>query len=808
MGETDVDNPEEKERNDMRNPWLMLAIALVSFGAATAHADECDATIVDRGNLLGGAGARLETAVRGLENDGAMVRVRTLPPLPQGANLDAIEADMRADCRSWQSADGQDRKNNLVLLLLSYNPRIDKGKAGLYYGPQWSDRLDQAWPSILARDFVPPFKARDYVGAVEAAFGAVEREIAPPAPMPEPTPTAFPEPQQPQERAVVATGPTDYTLLWVLLTIAALIGIGIGAYVYAKAREIRRAAQRKAQAQKTACAARINALDGPLIVAKAKVEKVAKNASNEDVASMRSAIAELTVEHGRMSASFADMQSGTSNPDNDSLTSEEYLRIEGSYRALLAMLEEASAKRAQIEQDAAMLQSVIDGAQAAIEAVKAEEEHAAARIVAAQEKGFTTEEAETLLQASMDAVAKAERAWAEKRIMAMLYTSTIASERAKSACSSADGLAARKVAIDAMVVSLKERTTAIEASFDGTQAVYEAIAATYAESCARSIKGNGGVADDKCEEAAELVERAVTLADMKTQKWQEAEEALKGATAALDEAKAALDAVHALEANLKVASGKVKDAFIALASDLNRLEDYERAHDDDIADAIKPMIADVRASVTLTEAEIKELMPDPFAALARIAEVNKKIGTLYEKATDEHEAAKRQRQLAANAVYEADAAVSRASNYVSSHASDLDGNSAFVIDRASKKVNQAKASFPDLNTVIHLAGQAKSEANGAYNAAKAQVKVAEDRREAARQAAARRRREQERSDEEAAAALVSIASSIARSSSSRSSSSSSGGGFYGGSSRRGGGGSINIGSSSGGRKGGGGSIDI
>ncbi|MEY4744579.1 MAG: hypothetical protein RL272_524 [Candidatus Parcubacteria bacterium] len=770
--------------------YLAVLATVISTVAIplSARAQDCDTMVVDATGRLGASGvATVEAAGNRLVNAGADVRVRVIPDSRTYGNLDQYMATMQGQCASWRAADGG-RKNNLLVVLLS----MDR-QSGVFFGEQYRPALDGRTAGIRTNSMNPRFRDGDFAGGLSAGLDASGRLIAASAAPPVQT---APGPVSPP--VVVHEQPTDLSGLWTVMGWGlGLVALGLLAYgimLFARSRAKRRAAQQKAQAKRGACANRISELDQPLSLLGARISKAAKSVSEEDIKPLRDELEGIKAIADRTTGQFADLQGAANNPDRNGLSEAEYDGMTAEFQQVLDGLDSVSSKRDALEKKLQGLQAQIDAAQPAIDALDAEIKIAAAAIAQIQEQGFKTDAEEAVLAEAMKSLEDATAAFGAKRFGAVKTACAKGSAKAKEASVQANALPKRKADIEAAVLSLKKRLPDVQAAIQSGRGVFEEVSSGYAEGCWSSIRGNGTEAVKRLEAATRGSVEAAVAGAMDRQEWQKAEAVIVQANAWLDEAESFMRSISSLKAALERAKQDAQPEIDAAQADIDKAKAYERQYDADIRDTYKAEIARDQELLDQAKAELARQKPDYIRAVKLAKEANATADKILAECQGEHEAAERQRRLAVSEVRDADAAISRAKEYVEDHSSDVGSGAEEKLKAARATLKRAKETG-DLASRISLAQQAHKEADAAYKKAKSDVSDAEDERERAR-AAARRAASSSSSSDAFAGGLIGgiIGSSI----SSGSSSGSSGGGFGGWGSSSGGGDSGGWGGSSGG----------
>lgn len=763
--------------------------------AAPARAQNCETMVVDETGRLGAGGiATVEAAGNRLVNAGADVRVRVIPSAAAFGNLDQYLAGMQSQCASWRAADGG-RKNNLLVVLVS----MDR-QSGVFFGEQWRSALDGRTAGIRTNSMNPRFRDGDFAGGISAGLDAAGRLIAaaaaPPSPVqPAPAPVIVnvPEPAGP---------PADYSGLWSVMGWGlGLLAFGLlawGVWFLIRANGKRKAAQQQAQAKRSACSAAILEVDEPIQLLEARAGSLTSKVSAEDLGELTNLLNSAKAAARQATGRYGELQqSSANNPDVGGLSVEQYEAIAGEFENVLGLLRTAKTATGNVEEGFKKIQQRIAEAQPKIDALSAEIDKAVAAVEAVSAQGFKTDALEQPLEDAGQKLVDAQAALTAKRYGAIEGICKEGEKIAKKAAADAQGLAARRDASQASIAKLKARIPGMKTLIVETRPVFEAITAEYPEGSWQHVRGNGTEAQKRVEAALKAADEATDACAMTRQEWDVADATVVQANAWLDEASSFMKSISSLKANLDQAKRDAQPEIDAAQADLDKLAAYERAHDDDIRDSIKGEIAACGQLLDKARAELEQDKPDYFRALKFAQQANAAADKLFGEASDAHEAAERQRRRAVSSVRDAEAAISRAAEYIEDHSSDVESAAKGKLKAARATLTEAKATT-SLATRIQKAEAAHKEADAAYKKAKSDVSDAEDARDRARRARERSYSSGSSGGDAFTGGLIGgmIGSSIGRGSSS--SSGSGGGGFGGWGSSGGGGDSGGWGGSSGG----------
>lgn len=685
---------------------MVLLVGRVGFGQQDMP---CDQLIVDKAGVLGNT-AEIETAAQSLVRIGATVRVRAIPTYGSSGSLDHYEAALEKACPSWQTPDGGTR-NSLIVLVMAVQDR----ETGLYSGDQWRHVVRSNWDNIQSRYMNPRFRDGDFAGGFAAGLKELARLV--------------------EQSELTAGGgnvtvvQSDYSgcanLGWFAAIAVALMLILVGLVMMYKSRERRRAAQQAARGKKQAAATRITDITGRLPVLGAKVEAAAKLLGDEDAAALRDAFAETDEIFGRASSAYNDLGGSASNPDRGGRSLEEYREAERGYKNVLATLDGietriGSHERTVVEtnRDAAEAPKKIDEAEAAMAA-------AGEAFVAAARDGWKTGQAEELFGKSRLVLVMARVALGDKKAGKAYAFAGDAVTGAKKAKEILESLPSQKTELNRAADDLAGHIREIGEAIAEGRTTFERVSAKYAEPSWQSVAGNGSKAERLVAQMDTALASARVAASMEEQRWDDAEKLLTEGNKAADRAHQLIHAIALLELNLKNAEAQAPREIEAAQADIERAQTYEHQHDADIDDTMKEEIRKAEATLAQAREEFAKPQPDYFTVIEYARAANEHADNILATSRTQHEAAERLRAKAESAIVTARTAVSRAKNYIKSHADDVGGDARDELKHAERDLAAAETATSAQKRLAH-AEEAMATAKSAYKQAQADVSAAEE----------------------------------------------------------------------------------
>lgn len=770
---------------------LIVLAALAALAAAPAAiaaspaAIDCDAYVVDQAGVFkGDMRSQAEEAANDLQNIGADPRVVFIDTFEPLGSVDDFEEQMVKRCDSWQSAD-QLRKNNLVALIVA----IDDRKAVLSWGERWEPSLEGEADRIRA-DFLNPYLADSEFGeAVQETFGEVESLLDEQLhPTDDPDTTIINE--APDE-------PTDLTALWIIL--AALGGFGLLGLAGFGAVRYRRFLIQKDAAQDRAVAARDQAVNAISEMNQAhdeltrSVEIAGLALGEEELMELNQSYQAATAAVGMATDAFAEMHGEADDPEEGHRI-DEYEALAAEYESIRAKAAEATnaisaanALAAELGKLAAELPKRLSALADSLKSSEAVRQEAKAA-------GYRVDYADSLVEDATKLEKKAATSVTDKRLRDA-EESLAAAEALVAECAAwCKALPDLKADLERDAAALALRSSEVQKRIIEVKAVFDGLAATYAEDSWEAVRGNGSEAEAALDYAQKAHVEATRAGSMEAQEWKESRAALVAGNEALDQADTVLKAIVDLRDRLKEAEAAAGNEIELAGADIAGAWEFIRANDQDVPEALEAELKAAEEALTEARRELSEDKPNYLEVVRFARQANETADQVLVDARSSHEQIERLKSKSQSALREAERAVQTAANYIASHSSDVGSAPESQLSSARSTLAEAAAAsvqirseetadqdqIESLERKVRLAEDAEQEADAAYAAAQRDVREAEEEREE------ERRRRQRAADAAAAAAAASAAS---YSSSSSSFGSSGGGGFSSGGFGGGGGGS-------------------
>ncbi len=216
----------------------------------------------------------------------------------------------------------------------------------------------------------------------------------------------------------------------------------------------------------------------------------------------------------------------------------------------------------------------------------------------------------------------------------------------------------------------------------------------YAPSCWQDIRGNGTEAQKAANRAHELWLSASgdnRLGEDIPQDFERASAAINEAFAQLDRADTLIRAIEKRLADLKQAQATAHHQLDLVRADIATDWDFIRQPEVDRDVGIEPekLLQEAEAQVRQAESELAKGKPDWLAIVAWAQEADRLADTALERARSEKVAMDRRRVLLASEKQEAEAALSRVSNFVRVHRDDLGRETLALLERAEQAHREA-----------------------------------------------------------------------------------------------------------------------
>lgn len=713
----------------MRYWWrrsLMVLILIAISGSGVVHAQNCDAVVVDEANLVKNQSA-VETAAQALGSRiGADVRVRVFRNMRGQSTLPPFIQSIRQQCSSWQNPSNSDIRSNLFVIAVSLDPR----RVGMVVGGDFAAIADQNHLRIEQDLMGPRLRRKDFDGAFtealeefgRVAYASLHPPVAPPVQAAQP----------PAPAVIVHEQPTDFSGLWSAMKWLLFIFV-LGGVVWLIFRmkgevERRRAAQQGAQTAKAKTAQLINDLPGQLEVLHAQLAALKTQTSPADIATALATLERAKRDLDSTTLAYSDFGNSVSDPDKPGLSVIEYARIEEEYGALYKNLSGTRTSLTDIEKSLAEIQQSIQQAPDKVAAADVARDLAGRRIAEVEKQGFKVAAAQKILNETAASLSEqAHVALTSREYGKAISIAQKAGDAAREAAKVAENLLGLRKQLQERLAALTASAgVAKQAIVDG-KTTFDRISASYAKTTWSSVVGNGTEATKRLTFAAQSTVAAVTAIGMEVQDWDAGMKALDAAEQAVAEAMSLMRSVQELAKSLDKAKAHAQSDLEAAQADVDRSEKYNTEVDSDVNDSVWPKIKQAKKLLEGATAELARPQPDYFVVLEASKKAHAIADETLAQARSEHEAADRLRKRAADAVRDATSRVSKATEYIEDHRSDVSRTAKDKLKDAQALLAQAAAS-DDVQQKVALAEQAESKAKSAYNKAKDDFEAAEEER--------------------------------------------------------------------------------
>lgn len=737
---------------------LLAFVFIVLINNSAAYAQNCDDFVIDEAGIFGREMARVESAARKLQNIGAEPRIRTFN---SGRNLDIIQKQLENNCLSWQSADGG-RKNNLIVLMISVKDR----QFGFYAGEQWRNALEAQYIRIENDFMVPRFRDGDFAGGFIAGIDQmtkiIEAKVNSPAPGLPPTVII--------EKQVVPSKPVDLSGLWSvlgwLIGLSAAAGLGFLLWQLKLKSERRRAAQQKAIVRKQAASARVNELNTATSELESSLENLQKHVCENDLKPLKLSLSKTKSLVENATIKYSDANKSAGDPSRQGLSKAEYESAERSFDDVINSLEEARQSLKGSETSLHDLQQFITDTPKLLQEAETAVSNASANIENAQKNGFKTISLDSSLNEAGEFLKKAKESLEKKDFNTAARFGTNSKNLSLAVAKTASGLREKKQTLDENISHLNSQLEQIVKAVASGKSAFERISFKYSPSSWQSIRGNGTETEERIEWTRNALKEAGSLSSMENQKWDETEKLISEINERLAEADSFMRSIIALEKNLIAAEKDAPTEIDAAKSDIEKAWGYVKRHDDDIPESYEDALREAESVLQKARSELAQHQPDYLQVVKLAKTANDSADSILDKSRSDYETAERLRQKAASLTRGANAAYSKAKEYIEDHSGDVEGSAKESLRLADVCLGDLKHGGISTKKQIEAAEQAEKYAKEAYSKAKRGVDRAEEEK-------ARRRR--------AAAARAMSSSSFGVNIGSSSGRSGSGGGGFGGS---------------------------
>lgn len=713
---------------------FVLMVGFIALWPARAMAYDCDSVVVDQADALGSGLSKVQAAAQELVDNGATVRVRTTNDIGSAASTNDYVTGLISQCPSWQAQGGM--KNSLIVLVAKYDGSGNARGDALRYGSQWSTQLDAQWKGIESEDLKPRLKDGDSVGGLVTALNSVN-DIVEANKIARTSSVGTSTSRSSAPAPVVVTRPTDYTGLWHvlegLLVLGLIGGIVVGLVVRNNRKQHREALQKSARATKQSAVTRLNGMDMPLTLISSRVGSVARNLSESDAQPLRDQLARVQALLATARGNFDAYESSATDPEGEH-PAETYQDIDARYGELDQSLSAIETARGALETEVTRVERLAQEVPAAIAEATAKLGMADEAIAAATSKGFKTAAAQAKADEAGTNLETATTALGAKRFGDAKTAADAAVLRSEEAVQLANGLAARKSAVDTAVARLTAAAGDAERLIGSTRTTYDAIVASYAPACYEVVRGNGTQANARLTAARAAIAAATTAGSMAAQDWDAADAKIGEADGAIASVTSLMRSISELSRNLEAAKREAPNEIALAQKDIEAVRRYEAENDADIDDGIKKQIAAAQLALDGAKDELAKAQPDYLEVVKIAKRANAAADKILDTARGEVDAANRLRQRAATAMREAERSVSAAREYIDDHRSDVDSDAERRLETARSAYAQAR-SARNINDQIRYADEADAESDSALEMARRDVRRENDRRDDERRAA-------------------------------------------------------------------------
>jgi hypothetical protein len=685
---------------------LLLAAPVLAQGQLIFRDD---AGVLDR--------SRIERAAQPLLDRGALVAVYTTP--------NGNETDFQQRLEQDGLARGGGVNPNMIAIYVSFNPRY----SAIRFGDRWNQALgtNNNYESIRTAELNPGLAAGDATSGFVNALAAIDRAIE--------------SPPRPGGGTTVNVNLIPLVLGGLFVVLLLFLGPGLWR-AYSRRREAARAfanARRAAEEARQQAGAAIADMGQALQDARAKAEYDRLSYTADDVRQLAEWQASAEAQFVRAQEQFdraGETLAATRAPTQADYeaAAAAYTQIAQEVAAARAVLEQAEARRAELDKINAAAPGEVDRAKKALadvagrlgalgddfarpdailrplqaQVARAEsllaDRRAAEAITAAQAASAAIEELNQVLAryAEIREGISAARAAAEKvasqgyRIEAGLKALDTAEERLRQAATAlaergpaeARALLEQAEAARAEGVArgggMPELRRANEDRLPRVQQAGEQLAAyiaegrrafdlvdEFAESTWSDIRGNGSEAEAAAARAHALWQRAAERNSMDVQDFLGAKQDLDAAEEQIAYARTLIDAILQRLKDLEAARDAARQEIAAAQADIDAGWAFVRSHDPDVGKVPEETLARAAAQLERANAELAKARPDWLAIVKYAQEANRLADEALAGARSEVEAMNKLRDQVARAQQLATAEVQKIMQFTALHSNDL-----------------------------------------------------------------------------------------------------------------------------------------
>jgi uncharacterized membrane protein YgcG len=667
--------------------------------------------VIDDARLFGDRLSDVEKTAKQLTAAGADVRVRTITSIGNAGNLDLYEEQLEKRSPSWTGQDG-DRKNNLIVLIISSGDRI----SGLYYGAYWDTFLKDRWMNIQTQKMNPLFSSGDYAGGTITGLNEIIKLIqVTPAGTTSATvivPTAAQTNQ--------STGAGWAVLIVVLVVVALLAGLVVFISLRKKQTEIK-AARHKALLAKQAAAAGINELVQATQMLEIKVNVTTGKIAPEDAGNLTEGLeqAKKLVDQG--SQKYSELAHSAGDPENPKLGRSELGALEPEYQKIVETLRQGRESVKNVENRIAAVQQTIDSVSSKVSELKSQIELVAAKQDQLKLSGYKTSYSNDLGEKARLSLQLAQNLFAQKRYNEGLQNLDQGTRQIQQAEQAVTDLPQKKQQAQAAIPILLSQIERVKETIIQGGNIFDRLSQEYAESSWEAVQGNGTEAENRVNWALQAADDARLAASEETQEWYKALELVEKGNTWLNEAQSLIKSISELEEKLKIARRDAPNEIEAARADISTAWEYINRYDDDIRESLEDDLHSAEQIVEAAREELKQSRPDYLKVCKMARQANESADKILIQARSEHESAERLRIKSVSSRRDAATRVSIARQYIEDHNPVVRPEARTQLMAAVDLLNQAEVSA-DINTQIMLASNAETTAERAYYSAQSDVR--------------------------------------------------------------------------------------
>ncbi|MBI1731132.1 TPM domain-containing protein [Candidatus Acetothermia bacterium] len=710
-----------------------LVLGGLNVGTQTGFAASipCDQPVVDNANLFGDQLSKVADAAQSLVSLGVEVRVITLTDEGGASDLDQLEKNFIKSCPTLQDPK-RPRKNNLVELFISMKER----DWGIFYGGAWEKPFANGQENRIGNDILlPAFQRGDFAGGFIQAMQEISRlinqflhpPVTPYTPATPPTTTTQPP-------IVVKTGPPlNLTGLWIVLLLALLL---IGAWIFFRMmkgvqaeNEQKHTAQAKAQLARQQARSKVETFNSDFDTAQQDVKILSGLCAPDDLKPIAALLTQAKHLGDSATAQFSGVAQGSAgDPDRVGLSVGEYNAIGSQYsgdlintitqaQKVLDPAKEQIASLKEFAQSAPDLSAKANAARGAAQAIVDE----------VKKKGFKVADSTAQLTEAATSLEQINTLIQQKHFGPASALMSRVTGLINSASKSAETQVEQKQASEKGIADLTTRIENVKQKIVDGKAVFDRIASTFAESSFSNIRGNGTESCNRINWALKALVDATPLITMDQQQWPQALDLVSKSNGWLDEAESFMRSIIALEKSLNAAKADAPNEIELARADIAKAKEYLTVNKADVDAKLLPQLADDEKRLQQAATELAQKLPDYIKAVTLAKAALGVADQVLDEAQKEHETASRLRMRVSSGERDAQAAISKADEFIEDHARDVQQTAQKNLAAAQSYISQAETTSA-LELKMDWLQKAINAAQDAYREALADVNQAEDSR--------------------------------------------------------------------------------